>query len=91
MPRIDQLLLFLPLSAQGRCAGYVTVLRVGGAWLVGVGNGPLMGAGVFHWSLLMARRIDSKHYALLPYIGYKMTRHNRAARWHRVAQGSAGF
>ena len=38
-------------------------------WSV-LGSVLLMGSGVFDWSLLMARRIDSKAYALFPYIEY---------------------
>ena len=33
----------------------------------------LMGSSVFGWSLLMARRIDSKAYAIFPYIEYYKT------------------
>ena len=38
-------------------------------WSV-LGSVPLMGSGVFNWSLLMARWIDWTAYALLPNIEY---------------------
>ena len=45
----------------------VVVLRVGDAWLVGVGKRvPLMGSSVFDWSLLMHGSLDRlKAYTLL--------------------------
>ena len=42
------------------------VLRVGNAWLVGVGKRAPHGLQCLHWSLLMARWIDLKAYTLFP-------------------------
>ena len=54
-----------------------------------LGSVPLMGSGVFGWSLLMARWIDSKAYALFPYI-YTSKYIILKDRHIRAAEGRAG-
>ena len=60
----------------------------GDAWLVSVlGSVSLMDSGVFGWSLLMARWIDSKLVCIISYIEYKNA---DITGQSRVGHGSAG-